>query len=48
MADHMDRRQFLAGVAGAAGFALTARAQTVPERPQPPAVLPPVRPKVRL
>ena len=44
----MNRRQFLAGVAGAAGSALTARAQTAPERPQPPTVLPPVLPKVRL
>jgi hydroxypyruvate isomerase len=45
----MDRRQFLAGVAVAAGTAITARAQVeFPPRPAPPVVPPPVRPKVRL
>jgi hydroxypyruvate isomerase len=45
----MERRQFLAGLVGAAGVALTARAQVEsPPRPVPPAVPPPVRPKVRL
>ena len=45
----MDRRQFLAGVAGAAGMAATARAQVeFPPRPTPPTVPPAVQPKVRL
>jgi hydroxypyruvate isomerase len=44
----MDRRRFLAGLAGVAAFPLTAHAQTVPTRPQPPAAPPPMRPKVRL
>jgi hydroxypyruvate isomerase len=45
----MDRRSFLAGVAAAAGSALTARAQVeFPPRPAPPAVPPPAQPKVRL
>src|SRR5437870_13103374 len=44
----MDRRQFLAGVAGAAGLAATVRAQVeFPPRPAP-LVVPPVQPKVRL
>jgi hydroxypyruvate isomerase len=45
----MDRRSFLGGVAGAAGWALTARAQIEsPPRPAPPPVPAPVQPKVRL
>jgi hydroxypyruvate isomerase len=45
----MHRREFLAGVAGAAGAAVTARAQVeFPPRPAPFAAPPPVRPKVRL
>jgi hydroxypyruvate isomerase len=45
----MDRRQFLVGVAGTTGYALTVHAQIEsPPRPAPPPVPPPVQPKVRL
>src|SRR6195256_933578 len=45
----MDRREFLAGVAGAAGLAVAAHAQVeFPPRPAPPVVPPAVTPKVRL
>jgi len=45
----VNRRQFIAGVAGGAGFALTAHAQVEsPPRPAPPVAPAPVRPKVRL
>jgi hydroxypyruvate isomerase len=45
----VNRRQFMVGVAGAAGFAVAARAQVEsPPRPAPPVAPSPVRPKVRL
>jgi hydroxypyruvate isomerase len=45
----MDRRDFLAGVAGVAGAAVTAGAQVeFPPRPTPMAAPPPVQPRVRL